>query len=141
MNVVKAIRKKMKGMVVEFDPVNTTIRLHLTEEINDRTLDDRLARLSKIKLELTEAVDAVSQLESEANTRVQEVHSLRAAVEKLEFNKVETEKIVNINEEVFSDILAKATKKGNILNLCYGFVLGCCASLLAAYIWENYLKA
>ncbi|MEJ8569695.1 hypothetical protein [Elongatibacter sediminis] len=88
------------------------------------TIDERLAKLSKIKEDLGEATRAVDELEQSALVAKREANQLEEEVNRLREDKEVAEKILKSPEDAFSRLLARAAAKGRGRGLLEGIVIG-----------------
>ena len=112
--------------------------IDLAQAIDPKTVDERIARLDQISNDLNAAVEAVAELQREAQNNKKEAEELREAVEQLEQDKVTAETLLQVPEESFSRILARANAKartrGLIEGSIIGFTTGALSSLLVWYL-------
>ncbi len=76
--------------------------IDLAQAIDPKTVDERIARLDQISNDLNAAVEAVTELQREAQNNKKEAEELREAVEQLEQDKVTAEALLQVPEESFS---------------------------------------
>lgn len=112
--------------------------LDLTQALDPATVDERITRLDQIKADLTAAVEAVAELQREAHDNKKEAESLRASVKQLEQDKVTAETLLQVPEESFSRMLARANAKARVRGILegsfIGFMTGALSSLLVWYV-------
>jgi hypothetical protein len=112
--------------------------IDLAQAIDPKTVDERIARLDQIRSDLNAAVEAVAELQREALDNKKEADVLRESVRQLEQDKVTVETLLQVPEESFSRMLARANAKartrGIIEGSVIGFVTGALSSLLVWYL-------
>lgn len=112
--------------------------IDLAQAIDPTTVDERIARLDQIRNDLNAAVEAVAELQREAQDNKKEAEELRGAVEQLAQDKVTAETLLQVPEESFSRMLARANSKartrGLIEGSLIGFTTGALSSLLVWYV-------
>jgi vesicle coat complex subunit len=112
--------------------------MDLSQALDSRTVDERLARLDQIRTDLGAAVDAVTELQREAQDNKKEAEVLREAVTRLEQDKVTAETLLQVPEESFTRMLARASSKGRgrgiLEGSIVGFTTGALSSLAVWYI-------
>ena len=98
--------------------------LDLTQALDPVTVDERIARLDKIRDELEAAAVAVGELRREAQDNKKEAESLRESVKKLEQDKVTAETLLQVPEDSFARMLARANSKARIRGIVEGLTIG-----------------
>jgi hypothetical protein len=98
--------------------------LDLTQALDPVTVDERIARLDKIRDELEAAAVAVGELRREAQDNKKEAESLRESVKKLEQDKVTAETLLQVPEDSFARMLARANSKARIRGIVEGLSIG-----------------
>lgn len=133
-SVIDAIKKNSK---VSVSLPFLRYELDLTQALDPATVDERIARLDQIKADLTAAAEAVAELQREAQDNKKEAQSLRESVKQLEQDKVTAETLLQVPEESFSRMLARANAKartrGIIEGASVGLLTGVLSSLLVWY--------
>ena len=113
----------------------------ISDLFSSKNIDERLARLGEIESDLQGAIDAIENLQSEALERKSEVGQLQQTIQKLEEDKNTAEALLQVPEESFARVLARATAKsrmrGIIEGLIIGFVTGALSSLLIWYLTKG----
>ncbi len=110
----------------------------LAQALDPKTVDERIARLDQIRNELSGAIDAVTELQREAHDNKKEAESLRESVKQLEQDKVTAETLLQVPEESFARMLARANSRARIRGIAegsaIGFITGALSSLLIWYL-------
>jgi hypothetical protein len=110
--------------------------MDLSQALDNRNVDERIARLDQIRTDLGAAVEAGSELQREAQDNKQEAHLLREAVAGLEQDKVTAETLLKVPEDSFARMLARANSKARIRGLVEGALIGFFTGALSSYlIW------
>ena len=110
--------------------------IDLAQALDPKTVDERIARLDQIRNDLNAAVEAVVELQSEAQDNKKEAEELRKAVQQLEQDKITAEKLLQVPEESFSRMLARANAKARLRGLIEGSVIGFTTGALSSlFIW------
>ena len=112
--------------------------MDLAQALDPKTVDERIARLDQIRSDLSGAIDAVTELQREAQDNKKEAESLRESVKQLEQDKVTAETLLKLPEESFARMLARANSRARIRGMlegtAIGFVTGALSSLLVWYL-------
>jgi len=112
--------------------------MDLGQALDPRTVDERIARLDQIRADLSGAIDAVTELQKEAQDNKHEATQLRAAVDRLEQDKVTAETLLKVPEDSFARMLGRANSKARLRGLLegslIGFTTGALSSLLVWYL-------
>lgn len=108
--------------------------MDIAKALDPKTVDERIERLDHIRNELSSAIDAVTELQREAQDNKTEAESLRESVKQLEQDKATAETLLKIPEESFARMLVRASSRGRIRGLLEGFVTGALSSLLVWYV-------
>ncbi|MBK6659275.1 MAG: hypothetical protein IPG43_14495 [Proteobacteria bacterium] len=120
-SVIAAIKKNSK---VSVSLPFLRYELDLTQALDPATVDERIARLDQIRKELEAAAEAVGELRREAFDNKQEAESLRQSLKQLEQDKVTAETLLQVPEESFSRMLARANSKARIRGIVEGLFIG-----------------
>lgn len=132
-NVLSAIKKNSK---VSVSLPFLRYELDLTQALDPVTVDERIARLDKIRAELEAAAQAVGELRREAQDNKQEAESLRESVKKLEQDKVTAETLLQVPEESFARMLARANSKARIRGIVEGLTIGLVTGAISSFgVW------
>lgn len=112
--------------------------MDLAQALDQKTVDERIARLDQIRSDLNGAIDAVTELQREAQDNKKEAESLRQSVKQLEQDKFTAEALLSVPEESFARMLARANSRARIRGLlegaAIGFVTGALSSWLVWYL-------
>jgi hypothetical protein len=134
-SVISAITKNSK---VSVSLPFLKYELDLTQALDPATVDERIARLDQIRSDLTDAAEAVAELQREARDNKQEAEALRESVKQLEQDKVTAETLLQVPEESFSRMLARANSRARIRGILegtfIGFLTGSVSSFLVWYV-------
>lgn len=126
---------------------NVRIRINLpfmsyeitpAELLSRRDIDERIAKLEKVRADLLDAVDAVKLLEDEAHTSKDNLTKLNDQLLSIRKDKETIEKLLQLPENSFSRIINKATRISQFMGLGIGFLLGIAASFIATWLWETF---
>ena len=98
--------------------------LDLNQALDPAQVDERIARLDQIHADLKAAAEAVQELQREARDNRTEAESLRAAVRQLEQDKVTAETLLQVPEDSFSRMLARANSRARIRGIVEGLAIG-----------------
>lgn len=110
--------------------------MDLAQALDPKTVDERIARLDQIRSDLNGAIDAVTELQREAQDNKKEAESLRQSVKQLEQDKVTAETLLSVPEESFARMLARANSRARIRGLLEGAVIGFVTGALSSWlIW------
>jgi hypothetical protein len=101
---------------------------------DSRPVDQRIAQLDLIRADLTAAVDAVAELQREAQDNKREAERFREAVEHLEQDKVTAETLLKVPEDSFTRLLIRANSKARIRGLLEGIIVGFATGVLSSYL-------
>ena len=126
-SVIDAIKKNSK---VSVSLPFLRYELDLTQALDPATVDERIARLDQIKADLTAAAEAVAELQREAQDNKKEAQSLRESVKQLEQDKVTAETLLQVPEESFSRMLARANAKARTRGIIEGASVGLLTGVL-----------
>jgi hypothetical protein len=133
--VIAALRKNSK---VSVSLPFLRYELDLTGALDPAVVDERIARLDQIRADLHAAAEAVNELQREARDNKLEAESLREAVKQLEQDKVTAETLLQMPEDSFARMLARANSKarirGIVEGLTIGLVTGVASSLAVWYV-------
>jgi hypothetical protein len=112
--------------------------MDLGQALDPRTVDERIARLDQIRADLGGAIDAVTELQKEAQDNKREASQLREAVDRLEQDKITAETLLKVPEDSFARMLGRANSKARLRGLlegsAIGFTTGALSSLLIWYL-------
>lgn len=108
--------------------------MDLSQALDARTVDERLARLDQIRTDLGAAVDAVTELQREAQDNKKEAEALREAVTRLEQDKVTAETLLQVPEDSFARMLARANSKARVRGIVEGAVIGFTTGALSSLV-------
>ncbi len=110
--------------------------MDLSQGLDTRTVDERLARLDRIRADLGAAVDAVAELQREAQDNKKEAEVLREAVTRLEQDKMTAEALLQVPEDSFIRMMARANSKARIRGIVEGSVIGFTTGALSSLaVW------
>ncbi|MDP3671889.1 MAG: hypothetical protein WA191_22640 [Telluria sp.] len=110
--------------------------MDLGQVLDSKTVDERLAKLDQIRNDLSAAVDAVAELQREAQDNKTEAEALRDAVVRLEQDKVTAETLLKVPEDSFARMLARANSKARFRGIVEGTVIGLVTGALSSFlIW------
>ena len=98
--------------------------MDLGQALDPRTVDERIARLDQIRADLSGAIDAVTELQREAQDNKKEAEQMRQAVERLEQDKVTAETLLKVPEDSFARILGRANSRARLRGLLEGSLIG-----------------
>jgi len=88
------------------------------------TVDERLAKLSKIQEDLGDALKAVEELQKSAATSKREAVELESEVDRLRQDRAVAEDLVRVPEEAFARLLSRASARGRGRGLLEGILVG-----------------
>ena len=117
--------------------------VHLLPEIPpSKTIDERIAKLDSAKANLSEAIGAIDELQSEARRHKEEIGVLSSQLahasqekERLEQQVSATRVMSEIDAEAFRQVTGLPTRKQIAWERLVGFVLGVIASITASGLW------
>ena len=110
--------------------------LDLNQALDPKVVDERIARLDQIHADLHAAAEAVQALQREARDNRTEAESLRAAVRQLEQDKVTAETLLQVPEDSFSRMLARANAKARTRGIVEGLMIGLSTGALSSLaVW------
>lgn len=131
--VIAALKKNSK---VSVSLPFLRYELDLTGALDPAVVDDRIARLDQIRGDLQDAVEAVAELQKEARDNKLEAESLRQAVRQLEQDKVTAETLLQVPEDSFSRMLARANSKARIRGIVEGLTIGLVTGAASSFaVW------
>jgi hypothetical protein len=108
----------------------------LDDLLNTTSVDERIASLNRVHEDLLGAVAAVEGLQSEALERKHEVEQLEETVRQLNQDRSTAESLLNVPEESFTRLLARATSKGRTRGIIEGSVIGFATGTLSSFfVW------
>lgn len=100
------------------------------------TIDERLAKLTKIQEDLGDALKAVAELQKSATTAKKEADDLESEVGRLRQDRVIAEELAKVPEEAFARLLARASAKGRGRGLLEGTIVGLLTGSLSSWtVW------
>jgi hypothetical protein len=103
---------------------------------SSETVDERIARLGKIKADLEAAIGAVEELQGDANASKLQVDQLRQDVAALQQDKATAERLLNLPEESFARLLDRATRRGQVKGIIVGVIIGLATGCVSSYaVW------
>lgn len=108
--------------------------MDLGQALDPRTVDERIARLDQIRADLSGAIDAVTELQKEAQDNKKEADRLREAVDRLEQDKVTAETLLKVPEDSFARMLARANSKARVRGLVEGSLIGFTTGALSSFL-------
>lgn len=108
--------------------------IDLGQALDQRTVDERIARLDQIRTDLSGAIDAVTELQREAQDNKKEAQQLREAVERLEQDKVTAETLLKVPEDSFARMLARVNSKARMRGLLEGALIGLTTGVASSWI-------
>jgi peptidoglycan hydrolase CwlO-like protein len=100
----------------------------------ERTIDERLTKLTKIQEDLGDAMKAVAELQKSATTAKKEADELESEVGRLRQDRAVAEEMVKVPEEAFGRLLARASAKGRGRGLLEGIVVGLLTGGLSSWV-------
>jgi hypothetical protein len=108
--------------------------IDLGQALDNRTVDERIAKLDQIRADLEAAVHAVAELQLEAQGNKKESAALQEAVVRLKQDKVTAETLLKVPEDSFARMLARANDKARVRGLVEGAVIGFLTGALSSYV-------
>lgn len=108
--------------------------IDLDQALYPRTVDERIERLDQIRTDLIAAIDAVTELQSEALENKREAEELRDTVKQLEQDKVSAETLLTIPEDSFSRIITKANSKARFRGIAEGALIGLLTGVASSWL-------
>ena len=108
--------------------------MDLGQALDPRTVDERIARLDQIRADLSGAIDAVTELQREAQDNKKEANQLREAVDRLEQDKVTAETLLKVPEDSFARILGRANSRARLRGVIEGTVIGFTTGALSSWL-------
>jgi hypothetical protein len=112
------------------------VSFSLAELGSSETVDERIARLGKIKADLEAAIGAVEELQGDANASKFQVDQLRQDVAALQQDKATAERLLNLPEESFARLLDRATRRGQVKGIIVGVIIGLATGCVSSYaVW------
>ncbi len=135
-NIFKKIFDKLRP-TIRVDPNGSiSMALEFQETLSEDHIDERIGKLSKARNYLLETVQAIDQLEAEAQERKSEVLTLREHVELLETDKKASEQILSMNQESVGRLLQKANKQTSRRSMIIGIIIGLFTGFISSYaVW------
>jgi hypothetical protein len=138
-NIVKRILSiglaEIKDVAVLVLPGFSTA-FSLADIESSKNIDDRVARLDKIKADLEAAIRAVEQLQGDAHTSKIQVDRLRKDIANLQQDKATAEQLSNVSEESFARVLSRATRKATRTGIIAGIIIGLVTGIVSGYaVW------
>lgn len=121
---------------VEMNGITPVISVTLEDVTSSKLVDERIAKLDKIKFELESAVLAVDTLKQDAVKTQAEAKSLQELVGGLRRDKESFEQMLKVPEDSLARILSKAAKKGRIRGIVEGLIIGLSTGVLSSlFVW------
>ena len=112
------------------------VSISLADIGSSKNVDERIARLGEIKSDLEAAIAAVDQLQKDANESKEEVSQLQTNIAALQQDKATAERLLNVPEESFARLLARATRRGRIGGIILGVIIGLLTGYISSYaVW------
>jgi predicted phage gp36 major capsid-like protein len=108
--------------------------MDLGQALDPKTVDERIARLDQIRADLIGAIDAVTELQKEAQDNKKEAKQLREAVDRLEQDKVTAETMLKVPEDSFARMLGRANSKARVRGLVEGSLIGFTTGALSSWL-------
>lgn len=116
MTLAENLKRNLRKTRLRFSLPFVSYEVDLGEIVDTRSVDERIAQLSKVKDDLQAAIAAVGDLQARAVESKSQHEELEKALRKLEEEKATTEALLKIPEESFSRVFAvecvKFCKKG-----------------------------
>lgn len=128
------LSKFFSGIRFRFRLFPFPFEIDFTEMLSSKSVDERISKLSKIHDDLLDAVEAVNELEKEAELNKTEIEKAKSKIAELQGDQEATKELLKISEPAFARVLKKATKKTRWTSMIIGFILGIFASLIASYV-------
>jgi len=110
------------------------VSISLADLGKTQTVDERIARLGKIKEDLEAAIGAVEELQCDADTSKVQVDTLRKDIADLQQDRATAQHLLNVPEESFARVLARSTRKGEIRGAIIGVLIGLVTGCVSSYI-------
>lgn len=129
--VIAALKKNSK---VSVSLPFLRYELDLTGALDPAGVDERIARLDQIRADLQAAAEAVTELQKEARDNKLEAESLREAVKQLEQDKVTAETLLQVPEDSFSRMLARANSKARVRGIVEGLTIGLVTGAISSFV-------
>lgn len=137
-NIQQLVNILRKSSRLSFSLPFFRYEMDLGQALDPRTVDERIARLDQIRTDLSGAIDAVTELQREAQDNKKEADHLREAVDRLEQDKITAETLLKVPEDSFARMLARANSRARVRGLVegalIGFMTGALSSLLVWYL-------
>jgi hypothetical protein len=108
--------------------------MDLGQALDPKTVDERIARLDQIRADLGGAIEAVTELQREAQDNKKEAKQLREAVDRLEQDKVTAETLLKVPEDSFARILGRANSKARARGLLEGSLIGLATGAASSWL-------
>lgn len=135
--IINALKATKHGARFRISLPFLSYEMNLNDLVDSSNVDERIARLGEIKVDLEAAVIAVDSLKTEAEARKMEANKLRETVEQLSEERTTAEALLRLPEASFARLLTKANSKGHwrgiIEGIVVGFVTGVISSLVVWY--------
>jgi len=104
---------------------------------SSETVDERIARLDKIKADLEAAIGAVEELQGDANASKLQLDQMRQDVAALQQDKTTAERLLKLPEESFARLLDRATRRGQVKGIIVGVIIGLVTGCISSYaVWS-----
>ena len=111
-----------------------SFNLPIDELLNPKTIDQRIQRLSTLKTDLQDSIQAIEELEFEAKEKKTELTILEKRIKQLTEDKTSTETLLQISSESLGRILATAERKSRVNGIIVGIVIGLITGGVSSYI-------
>ena len=131
-NVKQVISAAVKNLTLSVAGISVSLADFQSVE----SVDERIARLGKIKADLEAAIAAVGELEADASTSKIQVDQLRKEIADLEQDKATADHQLKVSEESFARLLSRATRKSRISGIVTGIIIGLVTGYVSSYaVW------
>lgn len=112
------------------------VSISLADLQGEGSVDERIARLGKIKADLEAAIAAVGELQTDASTSKTQVDELRKDIASLEQDKATAEHLLNVPEESYARLHDRATRRGQRRGIIIGIIIGFITGFISSYaVW------
>lgn len=112
------------------------VSISLADIQSSGSVDERIARLGKIKADLEAAIAAVGELQADASTSKVQVDKLRKDIASLEQDKATAEHLLNVPEESYARLHDRATRRGQRKGIIIGIIIGLVTGYVSSYaVW------
>ena len=131
-NVKQVISAAVKNMTLSVAGISVSLADFQSAE----SVDERIARLGKIKADLEAAIAAVGELQADASTSKNQVDQLRKEIAALEQDKATADHQLKVSEESFARLLFRATRKSRSSGSVTGIIIGLVTGYVSSYaVW------